>query len=61
MAAILGAFEPVTAMLVGVLVFSEPFTVPIAIGLMLIIASVIFLVLSNKKAQEQDKGIEEEA
>ena len=61
MAAILGAFEPVTAMLVGVLVFSEPFTVPIAIGLMLIIASVIFLVLSNKKAQEQDKRIEEEA
>ena len=48
-------------MLVGVLVFSEPFTVPIAIGLVLIIASVIFLVLSNKKAQEQDKRIEEEA
>ena len=60
MAAILGAFEPVTAMFVGVLVFSEPFTMPIALGLLLIIASVIFLVLSNKKAQEQDKQIEEE-
>ncbi len=42
--AILGAFEPLTAMLIGIFVFGEPFTVPIFIGFLLIIAAVVILV-----------------
>ena len=49
MAAVLGAFEPMTAMCVGILLFGEPLTLPIAIGFVLIIASVFILVLSKRK------------
>lgn len=47
---ILGALEPLTAMVVGVLVLGEAFTWASALGLALIIAAVIILVL-----QEQPK------
>ena len=49
MAAVLGAFEPMTAMCVGILLFGEPLTLPIVIGFVLIIASVLILVLSKRK------------
>ena len=42
--AILGAFEPVTAVFIGVLIFNEVITLHIAIGLLLIIVSVTFVV-----------------
>lgn len=42
--AILGALEPVTAILIGVFVFGEVITSHIAIGLILIIAAVTFVV-----------------
>lgn len=42
--AILGALEPLTAVTIGVLVFGEAFTLHIAIGLLLIIVSVTFVV-----------------
>lgn len=42
--AILGALEPVTAVVVGVLVFDEVITSRIAVGLLLIIVSVTFVV-----------------
>lgn len=42
--AILGALEPVTAVIIGVLVFGEAITLHIAIGLLLIIVSVTFVV-----------------
>lgn len=45
--AVLGAFEPVTAMLVGILVFGEPLTAPVVLGFCLIILSVFILVLQN--------------
>lgn len=48
--AILGAFEPMTAMCVGILVFGEAFTYPIALGFGLIIASVIVLVTQKNKS-----------
>ena len=59
MTAVLGAFEPVTAMLVGVLVFNEPFTSSIALGLVLILFSVIFLIISSgskKKPSSMKQG-----
>jgi membrane protein len=47
-AAILGAFEPMTAMGVGILVFGEPFTLPVVLGFALILVSVLILVLCKK-------------
>lgn len=44
--AVLGAFEPVTAMLIGVFVFGEPFTHSLACGLGLIISAVCLIILA---------------
>ncbi|MGM9870059.1 MAG: DMT family transporter [Sodaliphilus sp.] len=41
---ILGALEPLTAMVVGVLVFAEPFTLAVSIGFLCIVASVTLLI-----------------
>ena len=45
-ASVVGAFEPVTAMAIGVLVFSEPFTRSLAWGLALIILAVSLIILA---------------
>lgn len=44
---ILGALEPLTAMIVGILIFSEQFTALIALSFVLIIASVTLLILKK--------------
>ena len=49
--AILGAFEPLTAMCIGIAVFGEPFTTSIAIGFVLILAAVTLLVLKKSPAE----------
>ena len=41
---VLGAFEPVTAILIGTVIFSEPFTVNIAVGVFLCIAAILFMI-----------------
>lgn len=51
--AILGAFEPLTAMCIGIIVFKEPFTKNTAIGFILILTAVTLLILKNAK---QEKG-----
>lgn len=50
--AILGALEPTTAVLIGVLVFAEPFTLRLLLGIVLILAAVTIVVLAkgNKRA-----------
>lgn len=48
-AAVLGALEPATAVSISVLALGEPFTSSLAIGLVLIVASVILLTLSDTK------------
>lgn len=45
--AVLGALEPATAVAIGILVFDEPITLRIAIGLILVIASVTFLIVKK--------------
>lgn len=45
--AVLGATEPVTAVCVGVLIFSEPFTSNLALGILLIIIAVTMIILSK--------------
>ncbi|MDO4191112.1 MAG: DMT family transporter [Bacteroidales bacterium] len=47
--AILGALEPLTAVLIGVLLYDESFTFPLAVGIVLILASVLMVVLPQQK------------
>ena len=49
--AILGALEPLTAVLIGLLVFNEPFTAYLAIGIVLILAAVMIIALAQQKKQ----------
>ena len=46
-AAILGAFEPVTAVFVGVLVFDEKLTFTVAIGALIIVMAVSLIIAGN--------------
>ena len=45
---VLGAMEPVTAVCVGILIFNEPFTQTIGLGIMLIIGAVMIIILKQK-------------
>ncbi|MEG2849197.1 MAG: DMT family transporter, partial [Bacteroidales bacterium] len=47
--ALLGALDPVTAVIVGIIVFSEPFTTNLAIGILMIIGAVTLIILSGSK------------
>lgn len=46
--AVLGVFEPVTAILVGTIVFAEPLTINIFFGIALCIGAVLFMILAEK-------------
>ncbi|MBQ8704072.1 MAG: DMT family transporter [Bacteroidales bacterium] len=46
--AILGALEPTTAVLIGVLVFGEPFGPRLLVGILLILAAVVIVVLTHR-------------
>ena len=48
--AILGALEPLTAVLIGIFVFGESFTLTLAIGIAFILASVALIVLKPTKS-----------
>ena len=47
--AVIGALEPVTAVVVGVTLFSEPLTMRLGIGIVLILLAVILIVMGRKK------------
>lgn len=46
--AVLGVFEPITAIAIGTLVFAEPFTFNIALGALICISAIVFMVVSGK-------------
>ena len=46
---ILGILEPLTAIFIGTLVFREPFTLNVAIGVALILFAILFMILTEKK------------
>lgn len=46
--AILGSFEPITAITIGVAAFGEPLTLPIVVGVLLCIGAILFMVVGNK-------------
>ena len=47
--AILGAFEPLTAIIIGIFLLGEPLTLSISIGIVLIIAAVSSLIIHGNK------------
>ncbi|MDD3039118.1 DMT family transporter [Bacteroides sp.] len=49
--AILGALEPLTAVIIGVLVFQETFTVNSALGILLIVTAVCIVVLRENRTK----------
>jgi len=51
--AILGALEPVTAVVIGVLVFSEVFTLRLAMGIVLILLGFTFIIIGGKRKGEE--------
>ena len=48
-ASVLGVFEPITAIMVGAFAFGEPVTTNIIVGIVLAMAAVTFMIISNKK------------
>ena len=50
-AAIMGALEPVTAVVIGIAVFGEHFTLRLAFGILLILAGVVVILLKDKKKE----------
>ena len=54
--AILGALEPLTAMIFGITIYNEPITLSIGIGFAMIVAAVIILVLKDRKKECLDKA-----
>lgn len=48
-ASVLGVFEPITAILVGTLVFGEALTSNIVIGILIAVSSVTFMILTTKR------------
>lgn len=49
MTAVIGALEPLTAVIVGCMVFGEPFTWQVISGILLIIPAVIIIIFSRRK------------
>lgn len=47
--AILGALEPLTAVVIGIFVFDEPFTTKLALGILLILMAVVLIILSKSR------------
>ena len=54
--AILGALEPLTAVLIGIMVFAEPFSLRLAAGIVLILAAVALVVLTKARRNGDRKG-----
>ena len=48
-ASVLGVFEPITAILVGTLVFGEVLTTNVVIGILLSVAAIVFMIVTTKR------------
>lgn len=51
---VLGAFEPITAIIVGTVVFSEPLTVNVVVGITICIFAVLFMIISEHRSRQRD-------
>lgn len=50
--ALLSPLEPVTAIIIGIIVFSEPINIQIITGVIIIILAVVLIILNGKKKTE---------
>lgn len=48
--AVLGVFEPITAIAIGTVAFGEPFTANVAAGALICIAGIVFMIVSGRKS-----------
>ncbi len=48
-ASVLGVFEPVTAIIVGTVIFGEPLTTNIVVGILIAVAAVTFMIVTTKR------------
>ena len=58
-AAIMGALEPVTAVIIGVFVFGESFSVQLGIGIIAILAGVTLIILRKQKPEVSQEAVHE--
>lgn len=49
MTAVIGALEPLTAVVMGCLVFNEPFTLQVLFGILLIIPAVVIIIFTRRR------------
>ena len=49
--AVLGAMEPLTAVLIGIIAFSEKFTLNLGLGMAIIIGAVTLIILADRKSK----------
>ncbi|SHI34483.1 EamA domain-containing membrane protein RarD [Dethiosulfatibacter aminovorans DSM 17477] len=59
-ASILSTFEPITSIVVGILVFSESFGLKTVIGIIMILTAVVILTAFDRKQVTSKSGIKEE-
>ena len=52
--AILGALEPTTAVLIGIFLFGEPFSLRLLMGILLILAAVVIIVLAKNRPSHDE-------
>lgn len=55
---VLGILEPLTAIVIGTLVFKEAFTLNVAIGVALILFAILFMILTEKRPSSHPKSSE---
>ncbi|MBP5796948.1 MAG: EamA family transporter [Bacteroidales bacterium] len=55
---VLGILEPLTAIVIGTLVFKEAFTLNVALGVVLILFAILFMILTEKKPSSNPKSFE---
>ena len=56
---VLGILEPLTAIVIGTLVFKEAFTLNVAFGVVLILFAILFMILKKKKPSSNPKPSEQ--
>lgn len=56
---VLGILEPLTAIVIGTLVFKEAFTLNVAFGVVLILFAILFMILTEKKPSSNPKPSEQ--
>lgn len=54
--AIIGALEPLTAVMIGICIFGEAFTVRLAVGIALILSAVVLIVLAREREKRGVSG-----